>query len=58
VNEIEVDLAGIELTVFYEIHPVGGINILFMFHQNHEVSHILNHWAVIEVKQLIWNQIK
>ena len=57
-NEIAIELSGIELDIFYEIHPVGGINILFIFHENQEVSHLLNHWAVTEIKQLIWQEIK
>ena len=57
-NETSIELAGIELDVFYDINPAIGINILFIYHDNQEVSHLLNHYAVTEIKQLIWDKIR
>jgi hypothetical protein len=57
-NEETIELSGIELTVFFEVLPSIGINILFIFFENHEISHLLNHVAVRELKNLIWQKIK
>ena len=57
-SEIEVELCGIELNIFYEIKAEFGINILFIFHENQEISHLLNHLAINEIKQLVWEKIK
>jgi hypothetical protein len=58
VNEETIELSGIELTVFFEVLPSVGINILFIFYENREVSHLLNHVAIREIKDLIWQKIK
>ena len=57
-TEIEVELSGIELNVFFEVLPTVGLNILFIYFEDEEISHLLNHYAILELKQLIWEKIK
>ena len=36
-QEVDIELGGIELTVFYDVSPLLGIDILFIYHQNVEI---------------------
>jgi len=55
--EIDIDLEGIDLNVFYEINTLG-INILFIYHNATEISKYLNYWAVSEIRYLIWEKLE
>ena len=57
-TEIEVDLSGIELSVFFEVLPTVGLNILFIYFENEEISHLLNHFAIQEIKENIWKALR
>jgi len=56
-NEIDIDFHGIELCVFYDINPRIGLNILYLYHYDEEISCWLNHYAIGEIKQAIWGQL-
>jgi hypothetical protein len=56
-NEIDIDFHGIELSVFYDIDPRIGLNILYIYCGCEEISCWLNHYAIGEIKQTIWDQL-
>jgi hypothetical protein len=53
-NEIDIDFHGIELSVFYDIDPRVGLNILYIYHFDEELSPYFNYYAITEIKQTIW----
>jgi hypothetical protein len=57
VNEIEISFHSIELSIFYNIDPKIGLNILYIYHFDEEISCYLNFYAVSEIKQAIWEHL-
>jgi len=57
-NEITIELDGLELDVFYELDLTRGINILFIYAGRTELSQFLNWHAVDEIRRLIKEQLK
>jgi hypothetical protein len=56
-QEVDIELGGIELTVFYDVSPLSGIDIHFIYHQNVEISHYLNYLAIADIKQAIFGKM-
>jgi hypothetical protein len=57
-NEITIELDGLELDVFYELDLTRGINILCIYAGNTEMSPWLSWHAVDEIRRLIKEQLK
>jgi hypothetical protein len=57
-NEIDIDFHGIELSVFYDIDPRIGLNILYIYCGCEEISCYLNFYAINEIKQSIWEHLE
>jgi len=58
-REINIELGGaLELDVFYEVNAQIGLNILCIYHNECEISHYLNFYAISDIKTAIWEAIK
>ena len=56
-NEITIELDGLELDVFYELNLSIGVNILCIYAGNTELSPWLSFYAVDEIRRLIKEQL-
>jgi hypothetical protein len=57
-NEINIELGSLDLEIYYTVSPLIGIDILYIYFHSDEISGWLNHYAIAEIKQLIWAKIK